>query len=279
VIETEPTSTLVGQGVSGNRVIVIGDSVMASTSQRYGGTMCAALVPLGWQVELDAESGRFIEFGAKVVQQRLSAGWDAAVILLGNNYNDDENNYRWKLTQMVEELAPRPVVLLTVTEFRPDRATVNAVIRDVAASHPNVSIVDWAARTLGATELLGADGLHLSGAGRVELANQVALALGAAPVEPGQCLKTSYTDDSAGPPVGTVRPTPTTVHHVTPTTHRPTGSTNPPTATTAKPPTETSSPPHTDAPETTSRPKPPPPTLPPITLPPATQPPVNTVAP
>jgi hypothetical protein len=274
VVETEPTSTLVGQGVAGNRVIVIGDSVMASTSQRYGGTMCAALVPLGWQVEVDAESGRFIEFGTAVVKERLPAGWDAAVILLGNNYNGDENNYRWKLSQMVDQLSPRPVVLLTVTEFRPDRATVNAVIRDVASTRPNVTILDWAARTQGATDLLGADGLHLSGPGRDELAAQVAGVLGAAPAEPGQCLKTSYTDDSSGPPVGTVRPTPTTVRRVTPTTRRPTSSTNPPTATTARPPTATSSPPRTEPPEPTPT-KPPAPTQPPATQPPATQPPAT----
>ena len=81
-----------GAKVKGNRVIIIGDSVMASTSRRYGNTMCGALVPLGWQVELDAETSRFIQFGNKVLDKRLSAGWDASVILLGNNYGGDQDH-------------------------------------------------------------------------------------------------------------------------------------------------------------------------------------------
>src|SRR5262245_15564757 len=49
--------------VEGTRVLMIGDSIMASTSSRYGGEMCKELVPRGWSVEVDAETGRFIDFG------------------------------------------------------------------------------------------------------------------------------------------------------------------------------------------------------------------------
>ena len=213
--EPQPTSTVlrttvpiavnaqVGANVPGNRVILIGDSVMASTSQRYGGEMCAALVPLGWQTEVDAETGRFIDFGDQVLDSRLAAGWDASVVLLGNNYGDNQDVYRKYLDAMVARLSPQPVVLLTVTEFKPSRTQVNAVILEMAAKYPNVVILDWAAVTGADRSLMGDDGLHLTQAGRESLAEQVALVLGPAPVLPGKCLSSGFHDDSSGPVGGT----------------------------------------------------------------------------
>lgn len=235
----------IGALVGGNRVIVIGDSVMASTAKRYSGDMCAALVPLGWQVELDAETGRFIEFGHEVLDARLSAGWDASVILLGNNYRDDQARYREELERMVQRLSPNPVVLLTVSEFTPSRAQVNQVIFDLAEIYANVLIVDWGATTAADPTLTGGDGLHLSTEGRAALAQQVALALGTAPSPDGQCLTTSYDDDSTGPVDGTT----TTVRR----NNRPTTSQGQPAST---------NPPATDPP-------------PPVTDPPATDPPTS----
>ena len=188
----------VGALAAGNRVIVIGDSVMASTSRRYSNDMCQALVPLGWEVEVDAETGRFVEFGHEVLDERLSAGWDASVILLGNNYRDDQGEYRQELERMVQRLSPQPVVLLTVSEFRPSRAQVNQVIFDLAGTYDNVLVVDWGATTGADPSLTGVDGLHLSEAGRVALAQQVALALGPTPGGEGRCLTTSFQDDSSG---------------------------------------------------------------------------------
>ncbi len=190
----------------GNRVILIGDSVMASTSRRYSNDMCNALVPLGWQVEVDAETGRFIDFGNKVLDKRLSAGWDVSVVLLGNNYNEDQDKYRQGLERMVYRLSPNPVVLLTVTEFTPSRRQVNDVVREMAAKYPNVTIVDWAATTADTPGLTGGDHLHLTTAGRQALAANVALALGTAPQQPGDCLSTNFKDDSSGPVTGTNPP-------------------------------------------------------------------------
>ena len=206
-----PTTTLpradqIGAIAPGNRVIVIGDSVVASTSKRYSNDMCKALVPLGWQVELDAETGRFVEFGAKVLDQRLSAGWDASVILLGNNYIQNQDGYRQQLDRLVRRLSPDPVVLLTVTEFVSTRRAVNAVIREMADKYPNVTIVDWATTTAEDRTLTGGDGLHLTPSGRKALAANVALALGEAPEQPGKCLTTKFTDDSMMPVTGTSAP-------------------------------------------------------------------------
>lgn len=257
----------IGARVPGNRVILIGDSVLAGTSRRYGGEMCAALVPLGWQTEVDAETGRFIDFGDRVLDSRLAAGWDVSVIFLGNNYGDNQDVYRRYLDAMVARLSPQPVVLLTVSEFKPSRAQVNAVVFEMAQKYPNVVVLDWAAVTGADRALTGDDGLHLTDAGRASLAEQVALILGPAAVQPGKCLSTGFSNDSSGPVGGppttvkksTTPKTTTTVASSASTTPRPTvptttpvtssPATNPPTTVPA-----TTSPPANDPPSTSTVP-------------------------
>ena len=177
---------------------MIGDSIMASTSSRYGGEMCKELVPRGWDVEMDAESGRFVDFGDRVLDSRLDDRWDVAVVMLGNNYGADKVVFAEYLEDIVDRLAPRPTVLLTVTEFRPDRADVNDAIYEIAADYDNVRVVDWAAETADDPTLVGGDGLHLSNEGRVRYADIVGRALGRAPgFGEGDCLGSDFTDDSA----------------------------------------------------------------------------------
>ncbi|MEM9747894.1 MAG: hypothetical protein AAF945_14450, partial [Actinomycetota bacterium] len=131
---------LVGEVAMGNRLIVIGDSILASTASRFGGELCNVLEPLGWQVAVEAEPGRFVEFGGRVLDRLLvetleevpeDDEWHAAVVHLGSNYDGDEERYRDELGDILFRLAPRPTVLLTITEFRDDRAEVNEIIREM----------------------------------------------------------------------------------------------------------------------------------------------------
>ena len=46
-----------GELVTGNRVIMVGDSIFASTAPRFGGSMCERLNEAGWDVEINAEPG------------------------------------------------------------------------------------------------------------------------------------------------------------------------------------------------------------------------------
>ncbi|HET9548029.1 MAG TPA: hypothetical protein VFO97_09350, partial [Desertimonas sp.] len=106
VVESADPETYAGGAplreiVEGQRVLMIGDSIMASTSRRYGGEMCRELVPRGWEVEVDAESGRFVDFGDRVLDNRLDAGWDVAVVMLGNNYGADKAVFSDYLTDIV----------------------------------------------------------------------------------------------------------------------------------------------------------------------------------
>ena len=213
----------VGDHTFGNRVLMIGDSVTASVAKRYGGEACKALVPLGWQIEIDAEVGRFIDFGKLVLDKRLDAGWDAVIIFLGNNYGEDQVVFESYLHAMLARLAPKPTILINTSLFDPVQQQVNDAIAYDAAAYPNVAIIDWAKVTYDDQTLTGADGLHLTPAGRNALAYQLAAALGEAPAQPGKCLDTNFHNDSAGSPYGpngnTTKPKPTT------TTVKPTSTT------------------------------------------------------
>jgi hypothetical protein len=201
------TTTTTPFSAPGNRILMIGDSILASTSKRYSNDMCRALVPLGWQVAIEAEVSRGIDFGVDVVRARGDDGWDAALVFLGTNYGNDENAYLRDLNRIVTELGDIPIVLVTVSEYRDEVREVNTTITAMTDVYDNLSIVDWRAITAAYPDVLNEDGIHPTPAGREVLAEAVATHLGVAPTSPGSCLDSQFTDDSSGtidgrPPAG-----------------------------------------------------------------------------
>jgi hypothetical protein len=190
----------VGDRAAGNRLVLIGDSILAGTSTRYGGQACSTLVPLGWRVAVEAEVARAIDFGNRVLDRRGPDEWDAAVVFLGTNYGGDEVRYEAELDRILDRLAPRPVVLVTVTNHSPLQAEVNAIIEGELLARANVDVFDWT--TLSTTPgALIADGIHPTDTGRRLLLTGLAELLGDAPeVEgaPASCLPSQLVDDSAG---------------------------------------------------------------------------------
>ena len=192
-----------GELVTGNRVILVGDSIFASTAPRFGGSMCERLNEGGWDVEINAEPGRFIAFAREVLKVRFAReqglDWDVAIMFFGSNYNESPTSFRSTLESLIDDLSPRPVLLLTVTEFRQSRKEVNYIIHDVGAQNTNVHILDWARITAAESGLLNADGLHLSTAGKNRITTEIALALGPAPTlvtdGEGDCLPTLFIED------------------------------------------------------------------------------------
>jgi hypothetical protein len=279
---TTPPVPTIGSSVTGNRLLMIGDSITASAAQRYGGELCSALVPLGWQVEVDAEPSRFIDFGNTVLDQRLSAKWDAAYVFLGTNYLGDQQSYRKQLEKIVQRLAPAPVVLLTITEFADNRREVNDAITLVATEFSNVRMLDWGAiAAADAATILRGDGHHLTNSGRATLASTVASVMGQAPASTGDCLPTKFTNDRGGSVNGSDTPPPKPVGG-TPTTVKsppPVGGGTP----TTKPPATGTSPPPTPAPTTVPTPPTQPPVItvpsPTVTVPQHRGPPPTTTAP
>jgi len=193
---------LIGEIADGNRILMIGDSILASTSSRYGNHMCNAVVPLGWQVAVEAEPSRFIDFGNRVLDKELSDDpdpeddWNAAVVFLGSNYGSNAFKYEVELAKILDRLTPRPILLLTVTEYRPNYVEVNEVVNRLGAERDNVTVLDW--KSISETPgILSGDRLHPTDTGRRVLAESVAAALGRFPGGVGECLRSTFRDDSA----------------------------------------------------------------------------------
>lgn len=255
---------------AGNRILMIGDSILATTSSRYSNDMCKALVPMGWQVAIEAEVSRGIDFAKTVWRERGDERWDVVLVFLGTNYGGDENDHLRRLNTMITDAGDAEVVLVTVSEYEPEQHEVNTTIRAIADVYDNVSVLEWSELTADEPTLLDEDGIHPTTEGRKVLAGAVAFHLGQAPASPGRCLDSVFHDDSAGAPGG--KPIPTTVKpnpSGSTTTVKPVGgvttTTKPATSTTvgggssSTTPTTTVSTTATTAPVTT-------PTTPPITI-------------
>ncbi|MEY2966856.1 MAG: hypothetical protein RLY50_906 [Actinomycetota bacterium] len=186
---------VLAERAGGNKLLVIGDSILAATASRYGGAMCDELVPRGWRVAVEAEAGQMVGFGRTVVRERITEGWDAAVVFLGTNYGGNEESYENDLDRIVVSLGPRPTLLLTATEYKASIAQVNRAIRRVAARNPHASVLDWGAVSLQAG-VLNRDKVHPTAAGRTLLVESISAAAGDAPSGTGSCLPSVYVDDS-----------------------------------------------------------------------------------
>jgi GDSL-like lipase/acylhydrolase family protein len=190
----------IAERVSGNKLLMIGDSIFAGAASRYGNEACNTLVPLDWQVDVEAESGRAIDFGERVVRQMVPQGWDVIVFFLGTNYGGNEVGYREYLVKALDEIGPdTPVVLLTTTVYATKQNEVNTIIHEEAATRPNVSVLDWATLSE-APGMLSGDGYHPSDQGRQTMMDAVALLVGKAPVAPGKCLQSKNRSDAPNTP-------------------------------------------------------------------------------
>ena len=186
---------MLGAVAKGNRLLMIGDSILSSIAKRYGNEACGLLVPQGWNVVLEAEAGQFAEFGMDVLDKRWNEGWDAVVVELGTNYDGNKDRYRRAMDKIFATIGETPVVLLNTTVFRDKQKEVNAIIDELVAAHPTATLLDWAAISA-VRSVRGGDGIHPSPSGRVVLATAIARAAGVAPTSPGDCMKVYFQDDS-----------------------------------------------------------------------------------
>jgi hypothetical protein len=169
--------------------------------------MCKGLNSLGWTVEVAAEPGRFVEFGVKVAERLVPEppepndkqsddDWDAVAVFLGSNYNGDQENYDAEMRKILDRAASRPVLLYTVSEYRPSYSEIADVLRQLVEDYGNVTLIDWAraAKTPG---VLSADGLHPTNEGERILVDLTGAALGRAPDGAVSCIRSQFRDDSA----------------------------------------------------------------------------------
>jgi hypothetical protein len=195
--------------VLGDRVLMIGDSLLASAAPRNNRLMCDAMTVFGWDAEIDAEPGRGLEFADQVLDARLEPDgeqpWDVVVLMFGNEIDPDDDEaaeqFEVFLDATIERVAPRPTLLYTLseTETEAGRARLNRIIRDQRQSHPNVVVIDWADVGGDPADVVDEDGLALTDDGTKRLSVLTAAALGEAPDDPlGDCLPTEFDDDDEG---------------------------------------------------------------------------------
>lgn len=189
-------SETIGEAAAGPKLLMIGDSILASTATRYGDLGCTTLVPLGWKVAIEAEVGRFVDLGVRIVKRKLPQGFDAAVVFLGTNYRGVQDEYRTAMIEILDRLAPRPVLILTVSEHDKEIAEVNRVIIEQVGQRENVWLIDW--RRLSKNPgILWRDGIHPTEEGEKFLIDTIARVLGKAPGgQAGECLPSEFLEDS-----------------------------------------------------------------------------------
>ena len=143
------------------------------------------------------KSGKAIDLGLRVVKKKLPQGFDAAVIFLGTNYLAEQDLYQETLNKILDELSPRPVIIFTVTEFKPIIREVNMVIEEELRTRPNLWLVDWREVSKG-PGILWSDGIHPSTQGNEVLLQEIVEVLGTAPgAEVGACLESEFIDDES----------------------------------------------------------------------------------
>jgi len=203
---SEAVAGAIADSVVGYRVLLIGDTLLASTAPRNDGIMCQVLNDFGWTIEIAAEKGRFIEFGSTVLDQRLEPSdgepWDVAAIMFGNHFDGDLDAFSRRLDTLLERLSPRPTIVYTLSELDDESAAINQIIRQLPRSAPNVVVVDWAAATEADPDgTLDGAGPQLTSDGSGLLVLYTAAALGKTPGgergESGECLPSVFVDDSA----------------------------------------------------------------------------------
>lgn len=196
-VPPEPLALPLHDHVDGNRLLMIGDGTLASAAPGADRQLCDALSVFGWEAEIVTFPGvDDLSYVPAVLDLRVrpddGVDWDAVVLWVGNELPADSlgvDELTDTLDAAIERLAPRPVVLYTLTELDEGRATLNEIIRSRSDEHPNVAVIDFGELAGAADEVLELDGVSLSSDGRKRLPLITAQALGEAPVnEDGGCV-------------------------------------------------------------------------------------------
>ena len=200
--EPEPISAPIGAVAEGDRVLLIGDSAMLTLTPRADGIGCEVLTGLGWQVEIEAELGRYIGFASEVVDELVidvADDWEVIGLMFGHHLDTTPDEFGSALDEVLDMIGDVPVLLYTRSEVDDASAELNDIIRQRAFDRPTVLLVDWGRSVVEERELelVGADGLPTR-AGMERIAVLTAAALGESPTGGGGlCFEPAFTDDSA----------------------------------------------------------------------------------
>jgi hypothetical protein len=200
----QPIEGPIGELVDGNRILLVGDSILASAAPRNEGELCDALVLFGWAAEIDAVDDRGIDFASGVLDERLTeAGqqddWDVVAFAFGSDVDGTDADavaaFGSELAALIERVAPRPVLLYTLVDVGADRAAVNDVIRQQPQSHQNALVIEFSDAGDDGVAVVDDSGRTLTDDGMKRFSIRTAAAVGDAPGDgEGACLPSDYDD-------------------------------------------------------------------------------------
>lgn len=196
-VSAGPIEAPIGDDVAGDRMLMIGDSILAAAAPGGSGIMCDALVLFGWEVAIDAEAGRDVDDAERVLELHLDAegepDWDAVAFSFGTGVDGTDESAVAELAAaldaLIELVAPRPVLLYTLAETDDGTAAINEAIRARAEIHQRALVVEFADAGSDGVDVVDDTGRTLTEDGVNRLSIRTAAAAGKAPGDAdGTCL-------------------------------------------------------------------------------------------
>jgi hypothetical protein len=167
-------------------VVMVGESVMAAMVPSLYGSAARVIGGAGWSVELDAVVCRRLvapSCGTPPPATALDVleahrGSVPPAVVIGAGYNDQSTTaIRIAVAAVLAEIPGTEVFWVTYRDAAASGATYAAmddVLRQQAATHPHLHLVDWAAASRDQPSWVGgSDGLHLTRAGSDAMASLV----------------------------------------------------------------------------------------------------------
>lgn len=149
-------------------VLIIGDSITAGLEP-----WLKAVLP---EAYVDGQVSRQLAAGPDVYRQDVAAGHDKSVVIVALGSNSlirDES----QVQDVIDAVDGKPLFFVTIRSPYPLQDANNKILRDYAARHDNVGIIDWNGESAGHDDYLVDDGTHLSDAGCEAYAKMVRRAL------------------------------------------------------------------------------------------------------
>jgi len=176
--------------VNPRRVVVVGDSIILGAKSQ----MVSAFEQQGFAVTFDAAVSRSTSAGASAVGTHANELTDSLVVNLGANDAGSPALFKSRVEKLLSQTTAVPhVYWLTIRESRPYYPGANNILREMQATHPNLTVVDWNAAAA-APGLTSSDGLHLTPGGAQAMTDLVVKQVTAEPVaQPAVASETSTT--------------------------------------------------------------------------------------